>query len=281
VWCDTSGTPKTISTATDKTQESFYYRARRVSDNENEVVFDFSFSVPSTGTHKFELRSGSSKLLSLTNLSTVTSYSSVKEVLDNVDPTNPADSSWFLLKQSVSNGTAYTIYYIKTNYASSEKITALLTSSDGNVIDTTATDIPVIDDDVTIDINKTIFTLAAEPKGTVDPINPGIFTPSFSKGEKIGKLIIAAMIDRSLAHNSPVQNPYENGGGIFTNYMQFMDVVVRSLGEGIGSLEPEFARLVKILSEIQFINKSIIIDPVDVDNYGVSFEYGKKDILQL
>ncbi|NMB98622.1 MAG: hypothetical protein GYA02_18775, partial [Clostridiaceae bacterium] len=36
------------------------------------------------------------------------------------------------------------------------------------------------------------------------------------------KLLITAMVDLSLAHNSPQPDENEQSQGIFTNYMQFM-----------------------------------------------------------
>jgi hypothetical protein len=90
------------------------------------------------------------------------------------------------------------------------------------------------------------------------------------------QLMITAMLDLSVPHNSPAPNSNEAAGGIFTNYIQCMDNIVRNWttirSGGIG-----LPRLRNIHANILATNKdSIIIDPIYVKNYGTLAEYGQQ-----
>jgi len=112
------------------------------------------------------------------------------------------------------------------------------------------------------------------PSGTTDPLNQDSIT-ALPDSSKI-KLLITAMVDLSLAHNSPQPDENEQSQGIFTNYMQFMDNVVGKWDTvRTGSIGID--RIRKIHDIILKANKFKIIDPVYIKNHGTLAEYGLAD----
>ncbi|HLV30704.1 MAG TPA: hypothetical protein VKY57_03935, partial [Chitinispirillaceae bacterium] len=86
------------------------------------------------------------------------------------------------------------------------------------------------------------------------------------------KILICAMLDHSLSHNSPLPKSIEASQGIFTNYIQFMDNVPRNWGT-IRTSEKGLQRLKKIHEKVLQWNKEPVIDPVYVKNYGTVLDY--------
>jgi len=88
-----------------------------------------------------------------------------------------------------------------------------------------------------MNIISTISALVRMPDGTSDPFYPSSIPPH-SDSVKID-LLLTAMLDLSLAHNSPIPKGNEVSQGIFNNYMQFMDNVagnwdsLKTVGRGI------------------------------------------------
>jgi hypothetical protein len=104
---------------------------------------------------------------------------------------------------------------------------------------------------------------------TPDPFYPGTVS-AISDSVKI-KLLVTAMVDLSLPHNSPLPNSTEISQGIFTNYMQFMDNIAGNWNS-IRSVTRGIPRLQAIHNRVLEQNRDIIVDPVEVQNYGTSFE---------
>jgi len=105
-----------------------------------------------------------------------------------------------------------------------------------------------------------------------DPIYPGGLG-SISSGDTVkAKLLICAMLDHSLSHNSPLPKSIEASQGIFTNYIQFMDNVARNWGT-IRTTENGLQRLKKIHEKVLQWNKEPVIDPVYVKNHGTVLDY--------
>ena len=170
----------------------------------------------------------------------------------------------------------FTIYHIIKNYANTDSIKARIITSDNLVYDTTTNQVAVINDPGFIDIHTTIHNLIKIADDTEDPIYPGVLQTYNPADTLPAKLFIAAMLDLSLAHNSPQEKEQEIANGIFSSYMQFMDNIVRNWSS-IGSAEKGFIRLDSIHNRILDVNKGTIIDPVLVDFRGVTFEY-KQDV---
>jgi hypothetical protein len=138
-------------------------------------------------------------------------------------------------------------------------------------MDTLKSPIGISEDIGHMNIISTIYALTAMPSGTVDPLNPD--TIAKRADSTMLKILITAMVDLSLAHNSPQPDPNEQSQGIFTNYMQFMDNVVGKW-DSIGSASAGIKRLESINGVILMANRTKIIDPVYIRNHGTLTEYG-------
>jgi hypothetical protein len=138
-------------------------------------------------------------------------------------------------------------------------------------MDTLKSPIGISEDIGHMNIISTIYALTAMPSGTVDPLNPD--TIAKRSDSTMLKILITAMVDLSLAHNSPQPDENEQSQGIFTNYMQFMDNVVGKW-DSIGSASAGIKRLESINGVILMANRTKIIDPVYIKNHGTLTEYG-------
>jgi hypothetical protein len=87
-------------------------------------------------------------------------------------------------------------------------------------------------------------------------------------------LYTAALLDLSLAHNSPRQRRDELAGNVYTNYIQFMDRICTNWVGGIGAEAAGAARRKAIHNSILDQNKNAILDPVYIHNFGVAAEFG-------
>jgi hypothetical protein len=157
--------------------------------------------------------------------------------------------------------------YLEANADDSFDVTLIDTA--GLVMDTLKSPVGISEDSGHMNIISTIYALTAMPSGTTDPLNTDSIA-TLSDSAKL-KLLITAMVDLSLAHNSPKPDENEQSQGIFTNYMQFMDNVVGKW-DSIRSKTQGISRLKAMHDLILDQNKSNINDPVVVENYGTSFE---------
>jgi len=142
----------------------------------------------------------------------------------------------------------------------------------GLVMDTLKSPVGISEDIGYMNIISTIYALTAMPSGTTDPLNTDSIA-ALPDSAKL-KLLITAMVDLSLAHNSPQPDENEQSQGIFTNYMQFMDNVVgkwTTIGAGVNGI----IRLRNIHNAILEQNRVEIIDPVEVINRGTCFDGNK------
>ena len=162
--------------------------------------------------------------------------------------------------------------YLEANADDSFDVTLIDTA--GLVMDTLKSPVGISEDSGHMNIISTIYALTAMPSGATDPLNTDSIA-TLSDSAKL-KLLITAMVDLSLAHNSPKPDENEQSQGIFTNYMQFMDNVVGKWST-IGSVVNGILRLRNIHDAILEQNREEINDPVEVINKGTCFD-GNKNI---
>ncbi|NLE01572.1 MAG: hypothetical protein GX640_17040 [Fibrobacter sp.] len=143
--------------------------------------------------------------------------------------------------------------------------------SSGQVADTLKNPIGIGGDIGHQNIISTIYALTAMSSSVTDPIRPDTILP-LADSSRI-KLLITAITDLSLAHNSPEPDEEEQREGIFTNYMQFMDEVVVKW-DSVRIATRGIVRLKTIHDIILWSNRFKIIDPVYIKNYGTLIEYG-------
>ncbi len=88
-----------------------------------------------------------------------------------------------------------------------------LVSESGELADTTQSRMIIANDPGYKNISTTILTLLKMPSAVGNPITYAEELPSFDDSLK-AKLLIAAMLDRTLAHDSPEQDLSEAAGGV-------------------------------------------------------------------
>ncbi len=119
-------------------------------------------------------------------------------------------------------------------------------------------------------MHTTLYTLLQIPGGEPNPITFSDDLTSLASDSTKARLLITALLDRSLTHNSPEPHEREAQNGIFTNYMQFMDNVVRQWEEKAGAAG--VGRLERIHEIVLEQNRGGIGDPVRVENRGTLSE---------
>lgn len=270
VYTDSSGVPMPVTTGYDTLKENLFYRARRINERRPEqVVIDLSFSVPKDSAAKYNLliRQNTTTLLTLPNLSSIPN--SVHDIRAAVNSVNLIQNNNLMFKRELNGFYLYNLYTFISNFNNTDTLAAVLAKSSGSAGDTNQVQIGVCTDSSYQNINSTISTLACMADNTPDPFYPGTIS-AISDSVKL-KLLVTAIIDLSLTHNSPLPNSAEISQGIFTNYMQFMDniavnwISIRSVTRGISRLQAMHNRILEQ-------NKGNIIDPVEIINHGTSFE---------
>lgn len=270
VYTDSSGVPIPVSTGYNTKGENLIYRARRINERRPEqVIVDLSFSVPKDSAAKYNLllRQNATTLLTLPNLSSIPN--SASDIRAAVNSVNLIQNNNLVFKREQNGFYLYNVYAFVSNFNNSDELFAVLIKSSGTVTDTNEVQIGVGADSSYQDINSTILTLACMADNTPDPFYPGTIS-AISDSVKI-KLLVSAMVDLSLAHNSPLPSSAEISQGIFTNYMQFMDNIAGNWNS-IRSVTRGISRLQAIHNRILEQNKGNIIDPVEIVNHGTSFE---------
>ncbi|MGE5670087.1 MAG: hypothetical protein ACM31E_01500 [Fibrobacterota bacterium] len=88
------------------------------------------------------------------------------------------------------------------------------------------------------------------------------------------KLLSSILFHETVAHNSPKANEIEEDAGIFTNYIQYFDNVVRSRGRvnDSGVWLPRLRTIYRITKER---NAALAADSVWSQNHGTLAEFGK------
>jgi hypothetical protein len=276
VYTDANGVPISLTTSHTDKKETVFYRARRISEhNDSLVVIDFKFSLPvaSASGYSLTIRRDATPIVTFPNLASIAdTFSNISSAI-----TNSASIANNLVIMRESNGFyLYNIYTILSDYGKNpdDRLNGQLIKNTGEV-DTAIAHIGIYGDSSYQNMISTVYDLL-RVEGTVsNPIYPGVLQALPGTDTLKAKLLITAMLDLSLPHNSPAPNSNEAAGGIFTNYIQCMDNIVRNWSTirsgGIG-----LPRLRNIHANILATNKdSVIIDPIYVKNYGTLAEYGQ------
>ena len=249
--------------------ENLFYRARRINEkNSKEIVYDLTFSLPKSRASecKLILKHNGTPKLNINDLSNIPNVKTdIKEALAD---TTGAGSGKLHIKSETPDFYLYRFYgYLEAD--ADDSIDVILIDTAGLVMDTLKSPVGISEDIGHMNIISTIYALTAMSSGTVDPLNPDSIA-TLPDSAKL-KLLITAMVDLSLAHNSPQPDENEQSQGIFTNYMQFMDNVVGKWST-IGSVVNGILRLRNIHDAILEHNREEIIDPVEVINRGTCLD---------
>ncbi len=272
IFTDANGLPLAISTGHDALSENLIYRARKIDPANDSVVIDVTFSLPASQTTNSKLmisRQGI-PLLTISDLSSVSnSKHDIREAINS-----PSGITNTLVMQRDTLGFSLYSVYLFTSLDAGDSINVELIKSDSTLADTAQRKIGVIEDAAHRNMISTIYTLCRMPAATPDPIYPGALG-NLPDSNRV-KLLITAMLDRAVAHNSPLGVPEEEDEGIFTNYMQLFDDVVRNW-ENIDSSAVGMPRLAELLERALAINGGDVVDPVYVKNYGTLSDYGQPE----
>lgn len=268
IYADNStGLPISISTSHGIYKENIFHRARCIDErNSHKIIIDFTFSLPTSNASgcKFKLFKNNIELLNVDNLGTVSGKSDIQNAMQDTVGINSA-----LILKRENNGSYFYNIYQTVNITPADTISATIISSDGSVIDTVHEKVRIFSDSSYMNIVSTISALTYMADGTSDPFFPAPFQPMADSVK--ANLLIAAMIDQSLAHNSPKPSNTELAQGIYTNYMQFMDNIARNWSS-VGAAGRGIQRLRSMHNLVLDQNNGGIIDPVAVDNRGTCFE---------
>jgi hypothetical protein len=207
----TTGLPIAISTSDVDKRENLMSRARTIdAKNPNKVLIDFTFSLKTAtaASCRFELKQGSNVLLSLSNMGSI---AGAKTDLINTlnDTTGIGDA---LIIVSDSGGTNLYKIYQMVDLSLSSDLRATIIDNNGLVIDTMDRTVGTYSDEGYMDIFSTISALIRMPDGTSNPFYPASI-PAATDSTKLN-LLIAAMLDLSIAHNSPLPESNEQKQGI-------------------------------------------------------------------
>jgi hypothetical protein len=105
--------------------------------------------------------------------------------------------------------------------------------------------------------------------------NPIDVTDSVAISESLQvKLLTSFLFHNVIAHNSPEGNENEETAGIYNNYIQYFDDIVRNWST-LNIVNPGMSRLRTIYNGILTANRDKISDPVYVKNHGTLAEYGE------
>jgi len=267
VFADSLGVPLSVTTGYATKGENLFSRARRINERRPEqVVIDLSFSVPRDSAAKYNLiiRQNSTTLLTLPNLSNIPN--SVSDIRTAVNSVNLIQNVNLVFKREQNGFNLYNVYTFTGGFINTDNLVAVLEKTGDKPIEA---QIGVCADSSYQNINSTVSALACMADNTPDLFYQGTISP-ISDSVKI-KLLVTAMVDMSLPHNSPITNSFEASQGIFTNYMQFMDNIAGNWNS-IRSITRGIPRLQAIHNRVLEQNRNVIIDPVEIKNHGTSFE---------
>jgi hypothetical protein len=278
VYTDANGLPISLSTSQGDKKETVFYRARKISErNDSLVVIDFKFSLPTADAsdYSFTLKRDATTIVTFSDLGSITD--TVNNITSALVNSSRINNNTLVIMREENNFYLYNIYTILSDYGINpdDRLNGQLIKNTGEV-DTAIAHIGIYGDSSYQNMISTIYDLLRVANTVPNPIYPGVLQALPSSDTLKAKLLITAMLDLSLPHNSPAPNSNEAAGGIFTNYIQCMDNIVRNWSTirsgGIG-----LPRLRNIHANILATNKdSVIIDPIYVKNYGTLAEYGQQ-----
>lgn len=275
VYTDVNGVPISLTTSQNNKKETTFYRARKISErNDSLVVIDFKFSLPTANAseYSFTLKRGTTPIVSFADLSNISD--TVNNIASAIVHGVLHDNTLVIMRPS--NGSyLYNIYTIIPDYGknANDRLSGQIIKKTGEV-DTVISNIGIYGDSSYQNMISTVYDLLRVGATVNNPIYPGTLQSINSADTLKARLLITAMLDLSVPHNSPAPNSNESAQGIFTNYIQCMDNIVRNWSTirsgGIG-----LPRLRTIHSNILLTNRdSVIIDPVYIKNHGALTEYG-------
>ena len=194
----------------------------------------------------------------------------IREAINGVTLKN---GNTLILKRESGDFYLNNVYTFIPDFGPLDTLSSTIIDNNGSIHDTTSSRVGIFSDSSHQNIISTIYDLLRVGATIDDPIYPGTLQNIDAADTLKARLLITALVDLSLPHNSPVPDPNEVSQGIFTNYIQFMDNVVRNWStiraEGVG-----IPRLQKIHEKVLNWNEDIIIDPVYARNHGTLSEYG-------
>ncbi len=269
IWKGSENVPQTFTTIKDTLQEPFFGTIRKISkDDPKLAVLDVSFSIPVNrldSTHPNVWVGSGAPRLDI-ELKTALNFSDIKDAVTNM----PHKADHIVFRKTEGSSYLYNVYMLLKDL---EKDSIRLELSMGNgEADTTKKFLRRVEDLPYMDFHNTFYTLLRIPASVTDPINfeGTLATLDDSLSQK---LLITAILDRSLPHASPPADSLDAASGIFTNYIQFMDNAVRNWS-GIGDSEPGWARLGRVHGKILEWNEGELRDPVIVECKGTVSDYG-------
>jgi len=259
------------------TDSTLYAMAHYTGTDRSSAVAMITFALSSAAGKSFTFKNGSTEILGITNLGAISTSGSLL-VVDNVKTAIRSINSSItnvIVKKDTLSHTFFTLFsHINSpsmtdgiSYrvvdTSSSKVWAegkVAVSPDGgleNILSTTS-----------------LLTRMTQVTGT-DAINPVNETPGASTSDSIAvKLLSGILFHSVIAHNSPKSELTEEDNGIFTNYIQYFDNIVRNWSS-VNDSATGLARLRNIYYRVLTQNAGIITDPVWALNHGTLAEFGK------
>lgn len=267
VYTDGSGMPLQVKTILDGSMETFYSRALVISDSE--VVYMLQCGMSNASACSLSVTCGNEiRSVSMANFNGFLQATDIKAALSKSK--TPGNFKNLVL----NDGSRYTIFMVFNKNGASD-IVLKCKRNTGGATKILADNVKasVVTDHGFKDMVQTILALGRMPDTVSNPVNyTGPLTVTDDKQEK---LVVCAMLFNALAHVSPIENRNEVEQGVFSNYIQFADSVVRGWSGLTGSGDTGFIRLEKINNLILAMNKGDLADPVYVKNNGTLSDYGK------
>ena len=108
------------------------------------------------------------------------------------------------------------MYTFIPDFGPLDTLSSTIIDNNGSIHDTTSSRVGIFSDSSHQNIISTIYDLLRVGATIDDPIYPGTLQNIDAADTLKARLLITALVDLSLPHNSPVPDPNEVSQGIFT-----------------------------------------------------------------
>jgi hypothetical protein len=251
--------------------------AHRFSEGSNNALFTFSFSVDSAETKSLQFFQNTTARLSIPNLSVNPSGDSLIWASDISQMLTSANSAarFAVLRTVSGNISHYTVTVLVQNAQPSDTFKLkIMENSTGKILAEEPVFIP--QNKGLENILATTYALLRMPLRTAgyteNPIDV-IGRDNISDSTQV-KLLSSFLFHNVIAHNSLEGNSNEEEAGIYDNYIQYFDDIVRNWSS-LNVVDPGRLRLQAIYNRILGQNRDVIVDSVWVKVNGTISEYLK------
>jgi hypothetical protein len=214
---------------------TLYAAAHFTGEDHSSAIAKITFATEKTVQKSFELKNSGVPFLNFHDIRDITSNGPVLIATSISEAVSGISSSiqTVVIKKDSADIVYYTVYTHITNMSTLPDLSYnIAIPADPPAVPAKKVlaegKIAIAPDNGLENILSTTSILAQLLPGT-DTDNPLYMTPTVSVTDSLQvKLLASILFHEAIAHNSPKANEIEEGAGIFTNYIQYYDNVVRN-----------------------------------------------------